>query len=223
MRQFMISFKKGSRRFRNVLAYRLKPIALPNGSGLNTFLHCVELDAPSAPRMTSIVSSWNVGFFNSSVRVFIYKLYNNILGTNSRVTHFNQGVDASCTFCVLSKTLPAPKETIMHLFFDCPTTDRLIAELNVRYLTNLTLDKKTFFLSNPSEFENDNRTVGAILEIFRYVLWQYKLNKKVPVPLRFWGDFQYMISLTLACSKTFERLVMDCNFFQRAQGDGQQP
>jgi hypothetical protein len=57
--------------------------------------------------MTSIVSSWNIGFFNSSVRVFIYMLYNNILGTNSRVTHFNQGVDASCTFCVLSKMLPS--------------------------------------------------------------------------------------------------------------------
>jgi hypothetical protein len=173
--------------------------------------------------MTSIVSSWNIGIFNSSLKVFIFKLYNNILGTNSRVTHFNQGVDASCTFCVLNKTLPAPKETIPHIFFDCPTTAQLIAELNVRYLTNFTLDKKTFFLSNPSECENENRAVGAILDIFRYVLWQYKLNKKVPSPLQFWGDFQYMVSLTLACSKTFERMVMDCNFFQRDHGDGQRP
>jgi hypothetical protein len=125
VRYFMTSFKKGSRRFRNVLTNQLKTVTLPDGSGLRYFLRCIELEPPSVPRMTSMVSKWNIGILNTSVRVFSLKFYNNILGINSRVTHFNPGVDAGCTFCVLGKILPAPKETMSHLFFDCPTTERV--------------------------------------------------------------------------------------------------
>jgi hypothetical protein len=183
----------------------------------------MDIDFPSRERMSSLVSKWNIGFINTSVRVFSFKFYNNILGINSRVSHFNPEINAGCTFCVLNKILPPPKETIAHLFFDCPTTDSLIQELGHRYLQNCNLEKSSFFTSNISEYEKDNRPLDIILEIFRYVIWQYKLNSKIPSSLNFWCDFQYLVSTTIACSKNFESQVNDCIFFQRGCGNGQRP
>ncbi len=58
-----------------------------------------------------------------------------------------------------SKNLPAQKETLPHLFFDCSTTKNLILELSTRYLQKEVLSKTTFFLSNLSEIERDNGTL----------------------------------------------------------------
>jgi hypothetical protein len=223
IRDFMVSFKKGSSKFRSVLTSKLKPLPLPDGSGLRTFGKNLQLEFPSSVRMSSLVSKWNIGFMNTGVRVFSFKFYNNILGINSRVAHFNPEINAGRTFCVLNKILPPPKETIAHLFFDCPTTDILVKELGQRYLQDLNLEKVHFFLSNVSEYEKDNRPLDIILEIFRYVIWQYKLNGKVPSSNKFWVDFQYLVSTTIASSKNFELQVNDCIFFQRGHGHGRHP
>jgi hypothetical protein len=219
----MVSFKKGSRKFRSVLTSKMKPLQLLDGSGLRTFVTNLELELPSSVRMQSLVSKWNLGFMNTGVRVFSFKFYNNILGINSRVAHFNPEINAGCTFCVLKKILPPPKEIIAHLFFDCPTMDILVKELGQRYLQNLNLEKDHFFLSNASDYEKDNRPLDIILELFRYVIWQYKLNSKVPLAVKFWVDFQYLVSTTIASSKNFELQVNDCIFFQRGHGHGQHP
>jgi hypothetical protein len=119
--------------------------------------------------------------------------------------------------------MPPPKETVAHLFFDCPTTEILVKELGQMYLQNLNLEKGHFFLSNVSDYEKENRPLDIILEIFRYVIWQYKLNSKIPSSFQFWVDFQYLVSTTIACSKSFELQVNDCIFFQRGRGHGQHP
>jgi hypothetical protein len=223
LRDFMVSFKKGSRKFRTVLISKTRPHQLPDGSGLRTFVTNLELEFPSNVRMQALVSKWNLGFLNTSVRVFSFKFYNNILGTNSRVAHFNPEISAGCTFCAMTKTLPPPKETVAHLFFDCPTTDILLCQLKQKYLRNVDLERGNFFLANVSEFEKENKPLDIIFEIFRYVLWQYKLNGKVPSPLKFWADFQYLITTTITCNKNFELLVNECSFFQRDHGHGQHP
>jgi hypothetical protein len=206
-----------------VLTSKMKPLLLPDGSGLRNLLSNMDIDLPSKERMSSLVSKWNIGFLNTSIRVFSFKFYNNILGINSRVTHYNPEINAGCTFCVLNKILPPPKETIAHLFFDCPTTDSLIKELGHRYLHNCNLEKSSFFTSNNSVYEKDNRPLDIILDIFRYIIWQYKLNSKIPSSLKFWCNFQYLVTTTIACSKNFESQVNDCIFFQRGRGNGQRP
>ncbi len=109
---------------------------------------------------------------------------------------------------------PPPKETVAHLFFDCSTTGNLLEELRRRYLRNINLERGNFFLANVSEYEKENKPLDIIFELFRYVIWQYKLNNKVPSPFQFWADFQYLVSTTIACNKSFELQVNECTFFQ---------
>ncbi len=104
-------------------------------------------------RASSIMSNWNKSFLPSNVRVFIFKYYNNMLGLNSRVAHFNREVNASCTFCTDRKVLPAEKETMIHLFYHCPSVQCLITEFSMKYLRDPELEIATFFTSEVTEFE----------------------------------------------------------------------
>ncbi len=154
-------------------------------------------------------------YLNSGIRVFIFKYYNNILGINSRVAHFNREVDASCTFCTLCNNLPAPKETIAHVFYHCPTINDILVKFYAKYLHGITLEQNSFFLSNASEYEFENKPLNIVLDLIRYVIWQNKLNKKVPNFNLLETELHYLIGSITGASKNFERSLIDCKFFQR--------
>ena len=71
---------------------------------------------------------WCKNYFGNSMKSFLFKLHNNILGTNSRVAHFVRGHPSSCTFCDLKKVSLDNQESINHLFFDCETVETTLNE-----------------------------------------------------------------------------------------------
>ncbi len=83
--EFFRSFKKGSKKFRIIMSGTVSEQTVKSGTQVRTFLRTIEEDCPSFARLRSLYSNWNVSFLNSSIREFIFKYYNNILGTNSRV------------------------------------------------------------------------------------------------------------------------------------------
>jgi hypothetical protein len=99
MRQFICGFKKGSRNFRKVIACTNNSINMAECRAVQVYLRTVDVEAISPRRASNIMSNWNKNFLPSNIRVFIFKFYNNMLGLNSRVAHFNPGINASCTFC----------------------------------------------------------------------------------------------------------------------------
>jgi hypothetical protein len=120
IRAFMLSFKKGTKNFRKTIEFRERELNLAASAQVLTFLRTTETVEPTQQRLKSLLSNWNLYYLNSSIRVFVFKYYNNILGINSRVSHFNREIDASCTFCTLNNILPAPKETLAHVFLPLP-------------------------------------------------------------------------------------------------------
>jgi hypothetical protein len=64
---------------------------------------------------------WNKTGLNNRVRTFIFKFYNNLLGLNTRLSHFVIDQSRNCAFCTCTAD-PVPDETFLHLFFDCPVT-----------------------------------------------------------------------------------------------------
>jgi hypothetical protein len=211
----MMSFKKGKKNFRKVIDFQEKVQSIVSSTQALTFLRTTETNEPSIQRIKSLFSNWNLHYLSSGIRVFIFKYYNNILGINSRTAHFNREIDASCTFCTLRNNLPAPKETLSHIFFNCPTTNDVLVKFYATYLHGITLEQNTFFLSNVSEFESENRPLNIVLDLVRYVIWQHKLTKKVPNFNFLEMELQYILGTTIGASKSFERSLIHCKFFQR--------
>jgi len=70
---------------------------------------------------------WGYGFLPNDLRVFLFKMHNNILGQNNRVAHFVANVEPTCTFCTLSGDEEAQEETTLHLFYTCPHIENISA------------------------------------------------------------------------------------------------
>jgi hypothetical protein len=85
MRQFICSFKKGSRNFRRIINKAEKNDNVAECQAIQTYGRTVGARIVDPKRASSILSNWNKSFLPSNVRVFIFKYYNNMLGLNSRV------------------------------------------------------------------------------------------------------------------------------------------
>jgi hypothetical protein len=112
---------------------------------------------------------------------------------------------------------------MIHLFYHCPSVQCLITEFSTKYLRNPVLDIATFFTSEVTDFETKNNCLNLILDIFRYVVWQYKLKKANPTSFNFWPEFEYQLSIVTGSSPKFVSELIDCNLFQIINGDGRRP
>ena len=115
---------------------------------------------------------------NNKIHTFLFKFYNNILGLNSRVAKFNNAIDPSCTFCTANKLFPT--ESFSHLFYYCPTTNKLLSTFLAHYFTINSLTATEFFASKINDKEDDNNALQLALDIFGYYIWNCKLEKKIP-------------------------------------------
>ena len=97
-----------------------------------------------------------------------------MLGTGNRVLHFSPTAEVSCTFCVKNGLLPAPLETPLHIFFECPNVQPILIEFFEKYF-NVELTKDNFFSGNFSVEEKHNAIFSVVLDIIRYSIWQFQL------------------------------------------------
>ena len=110
----------------------------------------------------------------------MFKFYNNILGTNLRVSKFNREKNPECTFCSISGPFPANREDFSHLFFHCPTTKKIIEEFFDKYMTIQVPDCEELFGANLGDNEENNNSFQLVMDILQFYLWSAKLEKKVP-------------------------------------------
>jgi hypothetical protein len=152
--------------------------------------------------------------------MFKFKYYNNILGINTRVAHFNPIVDAGCTFCKITGPHPVPSETFVHLFFECPSVYPLIAMIKNKYFGMQTITKEQYFLSTFGDIEQNNIVGNITLDVFRYLIWQKKLEKQIPREQIITADLNYNISVIIGTSKKMENMFNNCNFVQDGDRNG---
>jgi hypothetical protein len=68
-----------------------------------------------------------------------------------------------------------------------------------------------------------NNCLNIILDIFRFVIWQFKLKKTNPTSFKFWPEFEYQLSIATGSSPKFVSELIDCNLFQIDDRDGRRP
>jgi hypothetical protein len=56
--------------------------------------------------------------------------------------------------------------------------------------------------------------LNIIWDVFRYVVWQFKLKQQVPVYSRFDAEMQYHFAIINSSSTRFYDALIDCSFLQ---------
>jgi uncharacterized protein YsxB (DUF464 family) len=155
------------------------------------------------------------------MRIFKFKYYNNIIGLNSRVAHFNPEVTAECTLCNIAGPRPVAAETMEHLFFSCPFSQNMLQKLKEKYLSNIDIQRETFYWGIVSENEKENICATILFDVFQYLIWQAKLAKKIPVVSEFFNNLEYKLYIICNSSRKIEQLFHESNIISLA-GNGVQ-
>jgi Reverse transcriptase (RNA-dependent DNA polymerase) len=213
--RFLDTRRKGSKPFRRILSD--KKINLSQERNLKTFCDITGTGAKSEKILKQICTNWDCHFMPNKIRDFAFKFYNNTLGLNSRVKHFNLNINESCTFCVLKKNFPAQRETFLHLFFDCEYTNSLHTLLINKFLPDLQmrmahrsqlLNLIFYAMTNES---NDYFFLRIFIITWNYVIWECKLNKHLISPhIAFYSLVHYMKKM-LCVSARLRYELDNCN------------
>jgi hypothetical protein len=175
--------KKGSKPYREILGKSKTPKKPLNSNIFKKFCSLVDITLEPNPILFNFNRWWTYFGTSNKLREFIFKFCNNLLGINSRVNHFNRLVDEACTFCTARGIFPAPRETFLHLFFNCQESYATLSGFEQKYLNELRLDSENkkknfwFFGSCNSKLKDKKAffhlTAGTIL----YYIWDCKLRK----------------------------------------------
>jgi hypothetical protein len=145
---FFSGFKKGSQPFRRILATTPCAGIGERGGGLNrtvnSFSSLIDCLAPNEKRIKSLFCSWNKWFLDSRMHIFKFKYYNNIIGLNSRVAHFNPDVTAECTLCNIAGPRPIASKPWNICFSHVPSRKTCYENCKKNICSTLTFKGKHF-------------------------------------------------------------------------------
>jgi hypothetical protein len=195
--------KPGAKIRETLIKKRKKPYDLAKQPQSVTFSRITNTVLPNNDAFGAMVSLWSKNGFNTRNKTFLFKFYNNILGLNTGVSHFDNAVDRRCTICKINQSnisigtnmnrvpvptnpVPAPiaDESFKHMFFDCPIVKKLHDQFINKYFTGMTfasdIERACFFFYGtvPGQ-KNYNIFVHATVLTFQYQIWQMKLKKRL--------------------------------------------
>ena len=93
---------------------------------------------PLDPRDCNLYNLFKCSFLTNEFREFLFKFNTGTLYTNAMISKFVEEQDPECSRGVGGRLLSAPKETIPHIFFDCPMIADILSEL-IHLISNNTL------------------------------------------------------------------------------------
>lgn len=153
----------------------------------NRYFWC-DLNEVDSERESRWYTTWQLNFLSIELRNFGFKLFNNYLKFNSSISHFSENVSAACTFCTVSKALPAPKETISHFCLNCPTVVGFVSNHFNNLLANTNIQfEQNFMLLGASNDISGNLAMLINIEILIVSLFLFntRLRNKIPLDHNF--------------------------------------
>jgi zinc-binding in reverse transcriptase len=219
---FLLSGKnKGmAKKIRNLFIKSRKPE--PPGPKFKKFGECAELaDVPEPNKLAATWNlSWNKSFLMPEIRIFLFRFYSNTLKINSRTAHFNADIPPTCDFCSWKKIFPAPKESILHLFWFCPVLEMLLSHIFAELFGNALVTKDTYFTGIFENRPGNDATQELHLIIFniiKYVIWEFKWSKKNPDRNSFAYRVKFYLNLVFRTSNKIKNIAITNNLFYLTQ------
>jgi hypothetical protein len=151
---FMKTFTRGSKPFRRILCYNeFSKHKTEKVHTVTTFFEITGLPVLDPSYLKKCWGFWNKSYLGNKCREFLFKFYNNILGTNDRVSKFVQGHNPECTLCEINnEARPIPAESFYHVFFTCPYSGKIRDAVEKNFFPELNnvdvVIKKTFWFTS---------------------------------------------------------------------------
>ena len=179
VQNFLMRIKKGSKRIRKIFEKKVANFVTSNITKFadltDTIINCEN--------SAILNSAWTFSYLKNSVRTFTFKLHNNILGLNTRVSHFVRGHPRTCTFCDVAGEPEENEETTLHLFFDCVHVEQILNNF-YRWLFNnendFFLSRREFFVGFISDNVNKEKTLLVVNILVKKYIWDCKLRFHLP-------------------------------------------
>ena len=197
LRRFLFRFKNGSKPIRLLLSKTKKIKPITDRTHIKTFVRITGLVDPPTIHIKNSQEFWSYSFLPNNLRDFILKFNSNLLGLNTRVSNFVLNHSRACTFCSLGGGAARPDETFIHIFFDCPVTDKILKFFERLIFSEKNLDnpadrKKLWFLGIFDDAQQKNNLfLGTAIWVVKSIVWDLKLKKKLPVNHTLKRDFFY--------------------------------
>jgi hypothetical protein len=112
------TLKKPGKKLRKLLMARHhKPFNSEEQPTTRTFLNLTGLAYPNLKSYGICTSLWNRNGLSNRFKTFLFRFYNNILGLNTRLSHFVPNISRKCTFCEITSGQQSVDESFLHIFF----------------------------------------------------------------------------------------------------------
>jgi hypothetical protein len=220
--------KKGSRMYRNILtkARVTKPV---NMNIFKKFCTLTDTVLDHDRTLIKFNARWNLNGTSNKLREFTFKFCNNLLGLNSRVSHFNRLVSDDCTFCSLTRNFPAPRETFLHIFYHCPETSSTLVSFEQKYLDNLELDTAEkrrlfwFFGTTDKKLKTLKKFFSLTTSVILFYVWDCKLRKSKQSLASCLNFYFYHMEIVRKISPSLREEMTKINLDLCRYWDGERP
>jgi exonuclease III len=202
---FFSEWKRGSKKIRNILC---QPRAEYIPHNIIKFAENTEI-VIGIDNSKYLNKLWNRSYLSNDVRVFIFKLHNNTLPVNTILSHFVRDIGRNCTFCDILRVPEEDDESIFHLFFSCPTSERLRHNF-YSWISNGTLlnvSRRQFFgeFREPNNFYNE--LLNICTKLFKKFIWDSRVRKTIPAIENLKNFICDEVSTMAKCSKKFKTIL----------------
>jgi hypothetical protein len=209
--KFITRFRRGSKPFRKIFSeFEYANLDVRKNRRTVTFFKLINLPVPAEDCVMILNSQWNTNAYPVKLRDFCFKFRNNILGLNTRVSHFNQNRGRGCTFCTIKGNIPVPDEDFLHIFFACPETKKVHDNFFNRYLPTFNNGdvKKILFTGTLPEANKPNLFILAVTNVLLFYIWECKLQKRLPTTESMLNDLFYTTnSIIKSSSKIRDEMI----------------
>ena len=115
-----------------------------------------------------------------NLRSFIFSFTAHILYNNSMISHFVRDFDPTCKRCEYAGLRPAPKESLLHIFWECPGIQIILNDVNIIIsndpLTDINL-REILFLGSVMNLKYDIKKTNLICVTTLFFIFSTR-NKK---------------------------------------------
>jgi hypothetical protein len=211
IREDYVGIKKPGKKIRSTMSkFRKKNFKIEDAQSTVTFLRASGLTFTDPVSYGIRISLWGTRGIPNRTKTFLFKYFNNILGINTRLSHFVANRRRGCTFCELNVPNagrrgpdpdlvpdpaapvpvplpipePIPDESFEHLFYGCLTTREWQTKfLDVHFPANFTdseASRKAYLLMGFHKDHKKNILVTMAPLLMQYCIWEARLKKKIP-------------------------------------------
>jgi hypothetical protein len=197
---YELRIKKPGKKIRTIMLKKRKGRkTLENLTQSQTFFRLIDLEYCGSALFSKNISLWSCSGYTNRHKLFFFKFYNNILGINTRTSHFGVNQTRNCTFCSMATPPRNIDETFSHLFFECDTTKNWHRQFIATGYPEMNLtperEKKLWFLGIYDD--NIEDFVISSFLTFQYVIWEAKLKKRQPSFHTLFTEFLDQFRLTV--------------------------